>query len=218
MSQFLIYGANGYTGELITRVAVERGSKPIIAGRNEEAIKALAEQHGLEHRVFTLDDTAKLDAALKELPDCRLIIIDPIGSFLGGSTDLYRDNEVRAVLAPVAQLAEKYGVAVLVVAHVRKALSQHADDMAMGSRAFTGIARAVWHLSRDLNDKNRRLLLPGKRNLTEQPAGLAFTIAGDPPALCWERDPVEQTADDRAAEAIFAGVWETAVNHAAIEE
>ena len=43
MSQFLIYGANGYTGELITRVAVERGLKPIIAGRNESAIKSLAE-------------------------------------------------------------------------------------------------------------------------------------------------------------------------------
>ena len=48
MSNFLIYGANGYTGELITRVAVERGLKPIIAGRNEAAIKALAGKHDLE--------------------------------------------------------------------------------------------------------------------------------------------------------------------------
>lgn len=66
-ANFLIYGANGYTGELITRYAVERGLKPIIAGRNEKAIKALAEQHGLEYRVFALDDTEKLDAALNEV-------------------------------------------------------------------------------------------------------------------------------------------------------
>ena len=64
---FLIYGANGYTGELITRYAIERGMKPIIAGRNEVAIKALAEKHGLEHRVFSLDDSAKLDATLNEV-------------------------------------------------------------------------------------------------------------------------------------------------------
>ncbi|MDI1241360.1 MAG: saccharopine dehydrogenase NADP-binding domain-containing protein [bacterium] len=64
MSDFLIYGANGYTGELITRVAVERGLKPILGGRNEAAIKALAEQHGLEYRVFSLDESGKLDAAL----------------------------------------------------------------------------------------------------------------------------------------------------------
>lgn len=67
MSQFLIYGANGYTGELITRVAVERGLKPIIGGRNEAAIRELAEKHGLDHRVFSLDETAKLDAALSEV-------------------------------------------------------------------------------------------------------------------------------------------------------
>lgn len=66
-NNFLIYGANGYTGELITRFAVERGMRPIIAGRNEAAIKALAEKHGLEYRVFSLEDTEKLDAALNEV-------------------------------------------------------------------------------------------------------------------------------------------------------
>lgn len=64
---FLIYGANGYTGELITRFAVERGLAPIIAGRNEAAIKELGEKHGLEYRVFSLDETTKLDAALQEV-------------------------------------------------------------------------------------------------------------------------------------------------------
>lgn len=66
-NDFLIYGANGYTGELITRYAVERGLRPMIAGRNASAIKALAEKHGLEHRVFSLEDTAKLDAALNDV-------------------------------------------------------------------------------------------------------------------------------------------------------
>ncbi len=66
-NNFLIYGANGYTGELITRFAVERGLRPIIAGRNEAAIRALGEKHGLEHRVFSLDEAAKLDAALNEV-------------------------------------------------------------------------------------------------------------------------------------------------------
>lgn len=64
---FLIYGANGYTGELITRFAAERGMKPILAGRNEAAIGSLAEKHGLEHRVFSLDETDKLDDALQEV-------------------------------------------------------------------------------------------------------------------------------------------------------
>ena len=66
-NKFLIYGANGYTGELITRFAAERGLKPILAGRNAEKITELAARYGFEYRVFSLDDTAKLDAALQEV-------------------------------------------------------------------------------------------------------------------------------------------------------
>ena len=112
------------------------------------------------------------------LPDCKLVVIDPIGSFLGNGTDAHRDNEVRGVLAPVAMLAEKHGPAVLVVAHRRKSAGSIADDLALGSRAFTGIARAVWHLTRDPDDKARRLLLPGKNNLAREGDGLAFSISG----------------------------------------
>ena len=39
---WLIYGANGYTGELIAREAARRGLKPILAGRNRTAIETLA--------------------------------------------------------------------------------------------------------------------------------------------------------------------------------
>ncbi len=63
---FLLYGANGYTGELITRFAAERNLKPILAGRNEEKIRELAEKFKMDFRIFSLDETAKLDAALQE--------------------------------------------------------------------------------------------------------------------------------------------------------
>jgi hypothetical protein len=155
---------------------------------------------GKPHEImFTLADVAALETALKAHRDCKLIVIDPIGSFLGGSTDAHRDNEVRGILAPVAQLAAKYGPAVLVVAHRRKSAGFNADETALGSRAFTGIARAVWHLSRDTENKRRRLLLPGKNNLASEGAGLAFTIAGEPPAIQWEHDPVQMSADDGLA-------------------
>jgi len=149
--------------------------------------------------MFTLADIPMLEAALRRVPDCRLIVIDPIGSFLGGGTDAHRDNEVRSYLAPVAQLAEKYGPAVLVVAHRRKGSGSNADELALGSRAFTGIARAVWHLSRDNENKARRLLLPGKDKLAPEGGGLAFAITGSPAAVEWEDAPVTMNADDGLA-------------------
>jgi len=154
---------------------------------------------GHYERLITLADVDAIEAALVKLPDCKLIVVDPIGSFLGGGTDAHRDNEVRGVLAPIAMLAEKYGPAVLVVAHRRKSAGSIADDLALGSRAFTGIARAVWHLTRDNENKARRLLLPGKNNLAREGDGLAFSIIGEPARISWERDPVAMSADDALA-------------------
>ncbi|MGE3809059.1 MAG: AAA family ATPase [Gemmataceae bacterium] len=157
------------------------------------------DSEGRYERMVTLADLDAIEAALERLPDCKLIIVDPVGSFLGGRTDAHRDNEVRAVLAPIAKLAEKRGPAVLVVAHRRKSPGRIADDLALGSRAFTGIARAVWHLTRDRDDRSRRLLLPGKNNLAEEGEGLAFSIIGQPPHISWERDLVTMSADEALA-------------------
>lgn len=57
-TQWMIYGANGYTGELIAGEAVRRGLKPVLAGRNRDKIDALARELGLEARGFGLDDAA----------------------------------------------------------------------------------------------------------------------------------------------------------------
>ena len=62
--QFVIYGANGYTGALTARAAVTRGLRPILAGRNAAALAALAGELGLDYRVVALDDPAGLDNLL----------------------------------------------------------------------------------------------------------------------------------------------------------
>ena len=154
---------------------------------------------GEYERLVTLADLDVIEDALVRLPDCKLVVVDPIGSFLGGRTDAHRDNEVRSVLAPIAKLAERHGPAVLVVAHRRKSSGSVADDLALGSRAFTGITRAVWHLSRDQDNKSRRLLLPGKNNLAVEGEGLAFSIIGEPARVSWEREVVTMNADDALA-------------------
>jgi short subunit dehydrogenase-like uncharacterized protein len=52
---FLIYGAYGYTGELIAREAVRRGHRPILAGRHSERLEPLAHELECEFRVFPVD-------------------------------------------------------------------------------------------------------------------------------------------------------------------
>lgn len=61
---YLIYGAYGYTGELVARLAKSRGESPILAGRSASALEALGRDLGLESRSFGLDDPSALDAGL----------------------------------------------------------------------------------------------------------------------------------------------------------
>lgn len=61
---WMIYGANGYTGELAAREAARRGLTPVLAGRNAEAVAALAAELGLPHRAFPLDDEEALRAGV----------------------------------------------------------------------------------------------------------------------------------------------------------
>jgi short subunit dehydrogenase-like uncharacterized protein len=61
---FLIYGANGYTGQLVAETAVARGHRPLLAGRSAEAVGAVAGRLGLAHRAVPLDDAGKLRGVL----------------------------------------------------------------------------------------------------------------------------------------------------------
>jgi short subunit dehydrogenase-like uncharacterized protein len=62
----LIYGANGYTGELIAREAARRGLAPLLAGRNAPALATLARDLDLPYRAFSLDDAKTLRQVLSD--------------------------------------------------------------------------------------------------------------------------------------------------------
>ena len=68
---WMLYGANGYTGRLIAAEARKQGLSPILAGRNAESVQKLADETGFECRIFGLDDEQSLNQAIK---DCHLVL------------------------------------------------------------------------------------------------------------------------------------------------
>lgn len=66
-NQFLLYGANGYTGKLIARLAASYNLQPILAGRTEANIKPIAEELQLPYRIIDLDNKTQLETALSEV-------------------------------------------------------------------------------------------------------------------------------------------------------
>lgn len=71
MSDWLLYGANGYTARLIAREAAARGMRPILAGRNRDAIEPLAAELGCESRIFGLNDVS---AAATNLRGVKVVL------------------------------------------------------------------------------------------------------------------------------------------------
>ncbi|MCW3128046.1 MAG: Saccharopine dehydrogenase [Bacteroidetes bacterium] len=65
--KLLIYGCNGYTGVLISKLAKKQGLEPILSGRNGEAVKRLADELGLNSVAFDLADNLAADNALKDV-------------------------------------------------------------------------------------------------------------------------------------------------------
>ncbi len=148
---------------------------------------------------------SQLEEIIKNNKDCRLVIIDPVSTYLGG-TDSHKDAEVRKTLAPYSRLAAKYNLAIVAIIHMNKDVTKKALYRTMGSLAFMAIARAVWVILND-KDPERRLLIPEKANLSRFPDGLAFRIkdgpiiAGQPrPVLIFEKDPIKQRADNLISE------------------
>jgi len=61
---WMIYGANGYTGKLIVKQAKQQGLRPILAGRSRDTIEAMAADTGFDYLIFDLEDTPAVKSAL----------------------------------------------------------------------------------------------------------------------------------------------------------
>jgi len=162
-----------------------------------EAVCVQLTNGSLTEKTFNLEtDIAALAGALREHPEVRLIVIDPLSAYLGG-VDSHSNAEVRGMLAPLVALAARFGVAVLCVTHLRKSAGA-AIYRAISSIAFAAAARAVWAVAPDPEDGDRRLLLAVKQNLSASASGLAFRIEAqnNVPRLAWEPGAVALAANE----------------------
>ena len=141
---------------------------------------------GDHERAVQLSDTTALEEAITQ-SGARVLIIDPISAYLG-QTDSHRDSEVRGLIAPLAAVAGRTGVAILGVMHLAKSAQRPAIYRAVGSIAFAAAARIVLAVAADPDDATRRILAPIKSNLCAPPAALAYALADG--RLAWDSAPV----------------------------
>lgn len=196
----ILSAEDGVTDTIVPRL--------IAAGADRErvfVVSAVRNEDSGGRRTFNLQaDLALLEDKLTTIGHVRLVIIDPISSYMG-SIDSHKNTDVRGVLEAVGEMASRHGVAVLGVTHFSKGTGQRAINAFIGSVAFIAAARAAFAVMKDPEDEDRRLFLPVKNNLAPLGHGLAFrltqhlvaTTQGDAvaSAVNWENTPVTSTAD-----------------------
>lgn len=166
-----------------------------------EIIEAVRSGGGEEVSFSLAHHLDQLEWALVSSENPRLIILDPISSFLQGLNSSSHER-VRRMLSRLVQLADQWNVAVLAVTHFSKGSLGYTLRGALGSTAFVAAARAVWFATRDPMDNGRQLLLQLKNNLAESVAGLGFRICSSDtapaPVVQWDVDRVEMSANEAA--------------------
>ena len=171
-------------------------------------VSAVRHTDGSRRSLSLQHDLDLLEKKIAEVGDVVLVVVDPVSSYLG-KTDSHKNSEVRGVLEPLSEMAERTRVAILSVTHFSKAGSNsttRALHRFIGSIAFTGAPRAAFAVIEDAEDTSRRLFLHAKNNLVQAPQGLAFRleqclVGNDILAsrIFWDAEPVAITANEALA-------------------
>jgi hypothetical protein len=120
--------------------------------------------------------------ALRDLvqqTQARLVVIDPLVSFLERSVQTHQEQSVRALLGLFKDLAEEQHCAVLLVRHLNKNDQQRALYRGTASIGFVAAVRCAWLLAADPQQPGRRVLAQLKNNLQCLAPSLSFAISGD---------------------------------------
>jgi putative DNA primase/helicase len=184
------------------------------AGADLNRVHVISSVHDASgcRRTFSLQhDLGLLEKKIEEIGNVALVVVDPVSSYLG-RTDSHKNSEVRGVLEPLSEMAERMRAAVLSITHFSKGgpnTARKAIDRVIGSVAFTGAPRAAFAVIDDPENEGRRLFLPVKNNLAAVPQGLAYRLGqqfvGDEADsvlasfVMWDSEPVTVTANEAMA-------------------
>lgn len=113
-------------------------------------------------RVFKPEDLDIFEERLARYPDIRMIVLDPVLSFMRSGANINLSSDVRDSLDPLVELAARHNLALLGIAHLNKSELSKILYRVSNSTAFTAIPRSVLAVG-DLKD-GRRVLAQIKCN------------------------------------------------------
>lgn len=146
--------------------------KPRLVSANADCSKVLVIDD--KEAPLTMLDV-RLEKAIAET-GARLVVLDPIQGFLGADVDMHRANEIRPVMKHIAEIAEKYRCAVILVGHMNKCNVGKSAYRGLGSIDFQAAARSVLIVGRIKNEPEIRVVCQIKNSLAPEAKSIAFRL------------------------------------------
>jgi len=135
--------------------------------RNVHAIKGALD--------FGNGGLAILEAYISQLHPA-LVIIDPLVAYIGAGVDLHRANETRAVMAKLADIAEKHGCAILAIRHLTKGGALKPIYRGLGSIDLAAACRSVLMAGCDPDNPQKRGIVQIKSNLAPMGKAIGYEL------------------------------------------
>lgn len=160
----------------------------------------------LEHPPVFPRDLSWLEDELTDF-DARLVILDSMFGVIQPGLNSNQDEDMRRMLQPLASLAAKAGVSILMIRHLNKGSSLNTGHRGMGSTAIGGVARSVLVLHPHPNDENHRCLAVVKSNNAPLKKTIDLVIErqeGSFPKIFWG-DEVEISAHELNSLSVSGG-------------
>jgi hypothetical protein len=167
-------GASGCEPADVLLASGEDDVRDTLRPRAEAASANLARIHVLTTPLLLPDDVVALKAEIDKHA-AKLVILDPLDSFLAKGIDSNKSSDVRGALSKLKDLAAATGTAIVIVRHLNKdSKITNALYRGGGSIGYTAASRASFLVAADPSDPDARILAPVKCNLALKPKALKF--------------------------------------------
>lgn len=111
--------------------------------------------------------------------DAKLLILDPMSSYIGGDCSLNNANETRAEFNHLIAVAKDTGCAIVIIAHMNKARDTSPLYRTNGSIDIAGAARSILAVTKtaDKSNPDQRYMVQVKSNLAPMGSAILFEVA-----------------------------------------
>lgn len=134
-------------------------------------------------RIMVIDETnielsmtdIRLETAISQT-NAKMVILDPLQAYIGASVDMHRANEIRPVMKHLADVAQKYQCAIVLIGHMNKSINMKSSYRGLGSIDIPASARSVLLVGRIKDNPTIRVMAQIKSSLAHEGDPIAFEL------------------------------------------